>query len=461
MAGRKKQKLVEEQGIDGARDIISGLPDCILQHILSFLPTKDAVATCILSTRWTYLWTAIPNIDLDDSLIYFGEVDSWYPIERVSFMNFVERVLIHRDVSSMNKFRLSCTVCFYASRVNAWISAAIRHNVKELDLQLDVEKPFMLPHCVYTCESLEVLKIEMECVLKLPSSISLPNLKTLHLCLVTFSDENSLHRLFSSCHVLQELSLSDCDWRDMTNVTISIPTLKNLKVEDLPYCLSLNESSGCVIKVNAPNLVYLEYFGDLPNEILLANQLSLANASVQVCNLSERQSETACRAVKLLQGLQYIKCLKISAETIKTLGLAENSLDHLPVFQNLTHMELSVEIESHTFEALLEFLQGIHPPEFLSFPEGLDPPMCLCKDEWVLTSASSCSLSNLKTINLQNLCGTETELNILKSLLKRAPIKVESCSAFTLKGQPVYGFIACSVVSVNLIFSKASRVARR
>jgi hypothetical protein len=44
-------------------DTINDLPDCILYHILSFLPTKDAVKTSILATNWRYLWTYLPVLD--------------------------------------------------------------------------------------------------------------------------------------------------------------------------------------------------------------------------------------------------------------------------------------------------------------------------------------------------------------------------------------------------------------
>ncbi|KAJ1397459.1 Leucine-rich repeat domain superfamily [Sesbania bispinosa] len=47
-------------------DRISGLPDPILCHILSFLPTKLTVATSILSKRWKLLWRSVPSFDFQD-----------------------------------------------------------------------------------------------------------------------------------------------------------------------------------------------------------------------------------------------------------------------------------------------------------------------------------------------------------------------------------------------------------
>ncbi|OMP04488.1 hypothetical protein COLO4_09613 [Corchorus olitorius] len=51
----------------GGRDRISGLPDEILLHILSYLFTKDIIVTSSLSSRWKSLWKllSISNFDFD------------------------------------------------------------------------------------------------------------------------------------------------------------------------------------------------------------------------------------------------------------------------------------------------------------------------------------------------------------------------------------------------------------
>lgn len=46
-------------------DRISDLPDEMLQHILSFLGTRKAVQTSLLSKRWVNLWASLPCINID------------------------------------------------------------------------------------------------------------------------------------------------------------------------------------------------------------------------------------------------------------------------------------------------------------------------------------------------------------------------------------------------------------
>ncbi|GJN06838.1 hypothetical protein PR202_ga24607 [Eleusine coracana subsp. coracana] len=65
-------------------DRISALPDSICEHVLSFLPAKDAVRTCVLARRWRNVWTRSPSLRVT------GDVDH-RSVGRIS--NFVDHLL--------------------------------------------------------------------------------------------------------------------------------------------------------------------------------------------------------------------------------------------------------------------------------------------------------------------------------------------------------------------------------
>ncbi|KAL9860361.1 putative F-box protein [Arabidopsis thaliana] len=55
--------------IKGEVDIISSLPDVILQHILFSFQTKYAIRTSVLSKRWRHVWCNIPSLSFNNIII--------------------------------------------------------------------------------------------------------------------------------------------------------------------------------------------------------------------------------------------------------------------------------------------------------------------------------------------------------------------------------------------------------
>lgn len=58
---RCKIKKARDVGFDGYCRI-DVLPDESLQHVLSFLPAREAVQTCVLARRWRHLWRSVPAL---------------------------------------------------------------------------------------------------------------------------------------------------------------------------------------------------------------------------------------------------------------------------------------------------------------------------------------------------------------------------------------------------------------
>ncbi|KAK1387377.1 F-box domain-containing protein [Heracleum sosnowskyi] len=49
------------------QDIISDLPQSIIEIIFTKLPIRDAVRTSILSSRWRYKWATLTQLVFDDN----------------------------------------------------------------------------------------------------------------------------------------------------------------------------------------------------------------------------------------------------------------------------------------------------------------------------------------------------------------------------------------------------------
>ncbi|KAI8558056.1 hypothetical protein RHMOL_Rhmol04G0058800 [Rhododendron molle] len=495
----KHQKLSKDVTYGEGMDVISTLSDNVLHHILSFLSTEDSIRTSILSRRWQYLWTSISDINLDDISWSCSRNDIDKKKDQCPmcqrFLDFVGRVLLLHDASDIRRLRLNIIDPVNPARLNSWISAAIRHNVQELDLdlpvrtccllpcclftcesllvlklsmdcvlkapsfihfsslktlvfnlltfsdddsmqhftsnswisaairhnvqELDLDLPVrtccLLPCCLFTCESLLVLKLSMDCVLKAPSFIHFSSLKTLVFNFLTFSDDDSMQHVFSSCPVLQELALTNCGWKNIKTLTISVPTLKRLTIED--------DSTGvlsCVVKIHASNLIYLEFTSNLKVHFHLCGISSLVNASIDLPH-RDLSKQHVSRAIGVLTGICNVKRLTVSADTLLSISDAENIVGHLRTFPNMTNLELNAEFRSDLTGGLINLLEKSPKLEFLEFAQGVDSEyshdheVCL-----MLERVPSCCC--FKRFSLSYFEGKPAEMHFLRLLLKNATV---------------------------------------
>ncbi|KAJ0823230.1 putative F-box domain, leucine-rich repeat domain superfamily, F-box-like domain superfamily [Helianthus annuus] len=50
-------------------DIISTLPQNIIEDILTRMPIRDALRTSVLSMRWRYTWRGMPKLTFTDDMV--------------------------------------------------------------------------------------------------------------------------------------------------------------------------------------------------------------------------------------------------------------------------------------------------------------------------------------------------------------------------------------------------------
>jgi hypothetical protein len=164
-------------------DRISSLPDDILIHILSSLPTKQAFVTSILSNRWIHLCCCVPNLNLSN-------------INRDAFFSILQSRKAAGN-HSINSFILMDG--HYCPRLHDLVLSNWETVTPEL------------PNSILACATLVVLKLggfNMSVDFDL-ISIRLPSLKTLHLKYVLFKTNVDLAMVLEKCPILEDLQLSD------------------------------------------------------------------------------------------------------------------------------------------------------------------------------------------------------------------------------------------------------------
>ncbi|KAL4295175.1 hypothetical protein GQ457_12G006570 [Hibiscus cannabinus] len=315
MANKRKRipKSKETRKAEGGTTL-GDLPEHVILMILSFLPLREAVRTCILSRRWKDAFTWISDINLDAS----GKDKSL----RKSFMNFMDRFLLLREDIRVDRFRFHCRKHVDNFRINGWIHYALRHGVRELDLRIHNRGFTHLHIGVFTCKTLHTLRLSFLYrffIPHVPANCHLPGLKVLKICFLKFQDDGSLTRLIRSCNSLEELILGSCE---LTKLSVCNPKLKRLTITGY-------DGPSHEVEINTPNLVYLKYcyFKARKHSFLNLNSLSEARLVIG--------SKHSAPAFELMRAISHVDSLELTCDH----SVVEATM--IPTFPNLTYLKLN------------------------------------------------------------------------------------------------------------------------
>ncbi|XP_020890802.1 putative FBD-associated F-box protein At5g56700 [Arabidopsis lyrata subsp. lyrata] len=217
---------------------MSELSDDLLVMILSFLPTKVAVSTSVLSKRWEFLWMCLPKLEYDDiNDINVSELSSCQ-----RYRNFIDKNLaLYRApiIESLRLRFLHDVIC--PEDIKRWVGISVSRRVQELSIIYitTCNEPVLLPNSLYTCSSLVALNLSSRVILvEVPGMAYLPSLKTLQISEVTYSTEESLELLLSCCPVLEDLSIERYKNNNVKGLVIIVLSLQRLTLEISSECFS-------------------------------------------------------------------------------------------------------------------------------------------------------------------------------------------------------------------------------
>ncbi|CAI8595622.1 unnamed protein product [Vicia faba] len=376
-------------------DLISDLPNSIIETILIQVPIIDATRTTILSPRWRDIWRSINHLVFDEKSfpVYVNYDDRLVFHERI--VKFISTVLSLHE-GPIHKFQISHRSLLGLPEIDDWILFLSRNGgVKDLTLDLGVHQFFIIPSCLFDCEKLTRLELS-RCELYLPDSFKgFSCLKRLNLTQALVSSQ-AIERLVSTCPLLESLSLIRCD------------------------CLALT--------ISAPNLKYMQLFGEFI-DIRLVDMPLLVELFVSMYmpddDLWEQSSN--CNFVKFLSGVPNLKKLDGFVHFTKYLSIG-NELRHLAMmFNNLECIQLRPVCFTDTKEILVVLglircspnlkelqISGMSDIRVSTYAQDLDI--------WERECPSDSILSKLKAVDLEEMSGVPHEIQFIKFLLGSSPV---------------------------------------
>nr|XP_043629223.1 FBD-associated F-box protein At4g10400-like [Erigeron canadensis] len=149
MRNLRPRSSQNKQGFSGRsrrNDYISWMPDELLLMILHRLPTKEAVATGSLSTRWRFLWHSLNMFDFDGEKTSENmKDDSLFVLinKRINFIDQVNNVIQHHNLPTVQYFRIRFDLnMVHILEIDRWLQFALDKKVQILELDL-MEKSYM------------------------------------------------------------------------------------------------------------------------------------------------------------------------------------------------------------------------------------------------------------------------------------------------------------------------------
>lgn len=218
-------------------DRLSSLPDPLKHHILSFMDTKYAVQTCVLSKRWKKHWTSVSTLNFN-----YLSFDTW-----AGFTKFVTNVLKHRASVDVRKLVFLCGGTIRVQLTRSVFQYAISHGIEEL--QTDIFSGFRKSLCgweieLYKCPTLRTISCcgtirDME----LGKFVALKSLRMTEMVLPSQTD------VFCNCYHLENLVLVNCSVPSGDVFCVAAPNIISLTV--------ISDNAYYDMEIDAPGLKFL------------------------------------------------------------------------------------------------------------------------------------------------------------------------------------------------------------
>ncbi|XP_071735715.1 F-box/FBD/LRR-repeat protein At1g13570-like [Rutidosis leptorrhynchoides] len=190
-------------------DIISSLPQNIMETILTLMPIRDALRTSILSRKWRYCWMTMPKLVFDYNLIQALAIDGI--LVQYKFVIAIFHILLMHSGPTMLKFEFDVDKWSMVTEFDQIILYLSRRiNVKDLSIDT-LDTFYKLPTSFYSMQGLESLEL-INCEFELPLTFNGFN-KLKKMSFEKFQvPAQVLQRLLSNSPLLEIIRLMEFDY---------------------------------------------------------------------------------------------------------------------------------------------------------------------------------------------------------------------------------------------------------
>ncbi|KAI3764537.1 hypothetical protein L2E82_14548 [Cichorium intybus] len=352
-------------------DRISRLPDGVIHHIYSFIDTRFAVQSSLLSSRWRNTWKSHPYLNF--------KIDRFTNQTNPSkFPNFVHRFLSDRD----NDAEVT-TIDFRSNSIKLpllkeIITYAMSHRTQKLNIEFlgDKTRRGGFDLSLFKSRFLQDLRLSIDFeFLKTPTMTwDLPGLTSLNLESVTFTlhppnDSKSIE-LFSRFSNLKTLMLVNCRLSNIDSFIIKSNTLQNLSLIDL------NHHSDFII--SAPKLSSFTYYGMARFSLSALDLDSLQTVSFHIIynRALQKQPELVELMIKTFKQLRKAKFLTVNSDVVRLLSGFPELLERRCPFmslRSLTLVEHRLPPSSIVFSDVIAYFRSSSPGLKVNIELGVAP----------------------------------------------------------------------------------------
>ncbi|XP_042405152.1 F-box/LRR-repeat protein 25-like [Zingiber officinale] len=398
-------------------DYLSNLPDELLHHILSFLPTIDSIRTSVLARRWRRVWTSVPVVDFSYLQLkrfimkrFFasrsGDSVSRLHLSGLSILSIQRQTAVKKLGGHGSTYKLRIIrenflydLVEYAKSHGARHVTLLNFFFEEYGITIDSFLQLLFDWPSLLSLNLQVVD-DVNFIFTISDSIAfrLSNLKTLSLGLSeNIIPNEGLARLLSGCPVLEELRLN-AKYPRHKFVQIAAPNLFRLTLITAP----------ANVQITCPKLQYLR----------LKSEFSLTNLQIEAPSL------TSVRFGTFVQTLCDVTAAAITVSDKCLSGLKTGFLKKykavvggFPVFHKLLELKIKMYVaERLSLNIVFDLLRCVPNLQSLVLTESEKQP---CDEDFDEREESSLRinepLEHLKRVSM-NIRNERIRLWFLKTL---------------------------------------------